>query len=143
VAFLLDTNVVSEPMRPRPEPRVLGWLTEQLPADLYLAATTIGELVRGARRVPDGGRRRRLEDWVETELAMQFAGRILPFDYGAARIWGTLMGDGDRAGRTPPPADAQIAAIALQGRLTLVTRNTKHLAPLGVEVLNPWPNEGA
>lgn len=136
--FLLDTNVVSEIVRARPEPRVLDWLSGQQPADLFLAALTIGELMRGARKVSDMPRRRRFERWIERDLARQFDGRIIAFDAAAASIWGRLMGDGDRRGRTPSAADAQIAAIALQHELTLVTRNVKDFKEVGVELLNPW-----
>ncbi|MEQ8346356.1 MAG: PIN domain-containing protein [Sneathiellaceae bacterium] len=97
--FLLDTNVISETVRPSPDPHVLAWLESQTPRDLYLAAMTIGELVRGARRLADGPQRDRLQTWIERDLTAQFEGRIVPFDDAAARLWGALMGDGDRRGR--------------------------------------------
>ncbi len=139
--FLLDTNVVSETVRPRPEARVLTWLKVQTPAELFLAAQTIGELVRGARKVKDEARRRHFEEWVERDLAEQFEGRVLSFEAAAAVLWGRLMGDGDRTGRPPPAADAQIAAIALHHDLTLVTRNTKDFERLGVKLINPWEDD--
>ncbi len=108
------------------------------PSDLFLAAQTIGELVRGARKVREHERRERFERWIEQDLARQFEGRVLPFDSGAAAIWGRLMGDGDRAGRRPSAADAQIAAVAIQHELILVTRNVRDFARFDVQLLNPW-----
>ena len=141
MAFLLDTNVVSETIKPKPEPRVVDWLETQMPADLFLAAQTIGELVRGARKVKEDARRERFESWIEQDLAQQFEGRVLPFDGPTAALWGRLMGDGDRAGRTPAAADAQIAAVAIHHQLTLITRNVKDFEHFDLKLLNPWQSE--
>ena len=140
MAFLLDTNVISETVRPRPDRTVLHWIEAQTPSDLFLAAQTIGELVRGARKVREQARRERFERWIEQALARQFDGRILPFDASAAAVWGRLMGDGDRAGRRPSAADAQIAAAAIQHDLTLVTRNVKDFRSFDIQLLDPWQN---
>lgn len=136
--FLLDTNVVSETVRAKPEPRVLAWLERQSPADLFLAAQTIGELMRGAVKVREKARQERFTKWIEDDLCQQFENRILPFDDAAAKIWGRLMGGGDRNGQTPPAADAQIAAVAIARKLVLVTRNTKDFEQFELDVLNPW-----
>ena len=138
MAFLLDTNVVSETIRPRPEKTVLDWIEAQTPSDLYLAAQTIGELVRGARKVKEQARRERYERWIEQDLARQFDGRVLPFDGRTAAVWGRLMGDGDRAGRPPAAADAQIAAVAIHHELILVTRNVKDFVSFEIQLLDPW-----
>ena len=138
MAFLLDTNVVSETVRPRPRQTVLDWMESRRPSDLFLAAQTIGELVRGARKVREHERRERFERWIEQDLARQFEGRVLPFDGGTAAIWGRLMGDGDRAGRRPSAADAQIASVAIQHELILVTRNVRDFVRFDVRLLNPW-----
>ena len=138
MAFLLDTNVVSETVRPRPRQPVLDWIEAQNPPDLFLAAQTIGELVRGARKVREQERRERFERWIEQDLARQFDGRVLPFDGRTAVIWGRVMGDGDRAGRRPAAADAQIAAVAIQHGLILVTRNVRDFGQFDVQLLNPW-----
>ena len=138
MAFLLDTNVVSETIKPKPEPRVIDWLETRMPADIFLATQTIGELVRGARKVKENTRRERFERWIERDLAQQFEGRVLPFDGPTAALWGRLMGDGDRAGRTPATADAQIAAVAIHHRLTLITLNVKDFEHFNLKLLNPW-----
>ena len=138
MAFLLDTNVISEIVRPKPAQHVLEWIETQTPSDLFLASQTIGELVRGARKVKDRARRERFESWIMKDLTLQFEDRILPFDNDAARIWGKLMGDGDRAGRTPSAADAQIAAVVIHRGLTLVTRNVRDCEHVDLRLLNPW-----
>ncbi|MBF9052592.1 PIN domain-containing protein [Roseobacter sp. HKCCD9010] len=142
MAFLLDTNIVSETVRPKPERRVLAWIEERSPAELFLASMTIGELMCGARRIKDEPRRTTYERWIENDLSEQFEGRILPFDDKAARTWGRLMGDGDRKGLTPAAADAQIAAIAINHRLILVTRNVRDFQNFDLEIINPWDREG-
>lgn len=138
MAFLLDTNVISEIVRPKPAQHVLEWIETQTPSDLFLASQTIGELVRGARKVKERARRERFESWIMKDLTLQFEDRILPFDSAAARIWGKLMGDGDRAGRTPSAAYAQIAAVVIHRGLTLVTRNVRDFEHFDLRLLNPW-----
>ena len=138
MAFLIDTNVISETLGPRPAPRVGDWIGGQMANDLFLSSISLGELVRGARRIKDGAKRERFEHWINGDLAAQFRGRILPFDRRAAVIWGEIMGDGDRTGRPRPMADAQIAAVAQRHDLTLVTRNTGDFAGMGVALFNPW-----
>ena len=138
MAFLLDTKFVSETIRPRPDKTVLDWMEAQVPTDLFIAAQTMGELVRGARKVREQARRERFEKWIEQDLARQFDGRVLSFDGRTAAVWGRLMGDGDRAGRTPAAADAQIAAVAIQHELILVTRNVKDFVNFDIQFLDPW-----
>ena len=138
MAYLIDTNVISETLKPDPEARVIGWLRDRKPHDLFLASMSLGELVRGARRVKDAGRGERFRRWIEHDLAIQFEGRILPLDQEAAVIWGEIMGDGDRIGRPKPMADAQIAAVARRHNLTLVTRNTGDFTGMNVPILDPW-----
>ena len=136
--FLLDTNIVSETVKVKPEPRVLEWLERQSPSALFLASQTIGELVRGAFKVKEKARRERFIKWIEDDLSQQFENRILAFDHAAARIWGQLMGDGDLKGQTPSAADTQIAAVAIDRELILVTRNVKDFERFDLDVLNPW-----
>lgn len=138
MAFLLDTNVISETVRKKPESRVLGWLEKQSPAELFLSAMTIGELMRGAHKVKDKARRDKFTNWIEDDLGRQFEDRILPFGESAARIWGEWMGNGDRAGKTPSAFDAQIAAIAIDRGLVLVTRNVSDFDGFELEILDPW-----
>jgi toxin FitB len=136
--FLLDTNVVSEIKRPKPAPRVTQWLVEQRKDDLFLAAVSLGELVRGVERLPVGSRRQTLERWITHEIMQDYKGRILAFDKGAAETWGRILGAGDRVGRALPVLDAQIAATAISRSLILATRNIEDYAAMGVKVFDPW-----
>ena len=136
--YLIDTNVVSETLKPRPERRVVDWISRQMANDLFLASISLGELVRGVRRMRDRARRERFQRWIDYDLAAQFQGRVLPFDRETAVIWGEIMGDGDRVGRPKPMADAQIAAVARRHGLTLVTRNMRDFVGMEVVLLDPW-----
>ena len=136
--FLLDTNIISETVRPRPDSGVITWMERQPPEELFLSAMTIGELMRGACKVKEKARREKLTTWIEDDLSQQFEGRLLPFNDTSGKIWGQLMGNGDRAGKTPSAFDAQIAAIAIDRGLVLVTRNVSDFDRFELEILNPW-----
>ncbi len=123
--FLLDTNVPSELVRPRPEPNVKTWVSTQKLDTLFISAVSFGELRKGiVLRVP-GKRRTELEIWVETDLSMLFSGRTLPVTRAIAERWGTLDAERQIAGRPLNIADGIIAATALEYGLMLVTRNIK------------------
>ena len=140
--FLLDTNVISEPLRPQPSIAVMRWLEAQDPGSLFLSAVTLGELVAGIRRLASSSRRRALEQWLMDVVAPQFQDRILAFDSDAAWRWGAFVADSEAAGRPRPAVDLQIAAIAAHHDLVLVTRNATDFEGLGVDVLNPWSGRG-
>ena len=107
--------------------------------DLFLPALVLGEFVRGVHRLPDADpRRSRYETWIERDVVRQFQDRILAFDAGAARIWGEIVGSGDRTGAPKSPADSHIAAVVRRYGLVLATRNKRHFQGMGVEIVNPW-----
>lgn len=136
--MLLDTNVVSELMRPVPHATVLAWLNNQ-PADtLWLNSVVVSELLYGVARLPDGKRRAQLALAVQAMLAEDFSGRVLPFDLEAAVVYADLVAMRDRQGQPMDVADAQIAAICLAHGATLATRNTKHFEGVGLTLMNPW-----
>ncbi len=136
--YLLDTNVPSEFSRDRPEPRVAAWLKAQPPTTLYLSAVTIGEIRKGLVVLPQGRRRIVLEAWFQTDLLVWFRNRILPVTDSIADRWGVLEGQCQLKGTPLNTADGMIAATALEHDLTLVTRNVKDFAGVGVVLLNPW-----
>lgn len=136
--YLLDTNVVSEVVRPRPDARVLAWLSASVAAALHVSVVTLGELEFGFELMADGARRTQLARWVRVALPEQFSGRTLPIDVDVARAWGRLRADGRVRGRPLPVADGLIVATALVHRLTLVTRNVSDCAGRGVPTLDPW-----
>ncbi len=135
--FLLDTNIISELVRPKPEPRVKAWVAATDEDLLYLSVLTLGEIRKGIASLKDASRRVRLETWLDSDLVLRFAGRILPVDQTVADRWGRLAA---QAGpKSPLPViDGLLAATALHHNLTLVTRNTKDVARTGVPLFNPW-----
>lgn len=135
--FLLDTNVISELVRPRPEPRVKAWVAATDENLLYLSVLTLGEIRRGIASLKEASRRVALEAWLDSDLALRFAGRILPIDQGVADRWGRLAA---QAGpRAPLPViDGLLAATALHHNLALVTRNISDVKATGVPLFNPW-----
>lgn len=135
--MLLDTCVVSEIARPRPDRGVLSWL-ETTPEDhLHLSVLTLGEIAKGCSLLPIGARRKRLETWLH-DLQADFADRLLGIDVDCARTWGRISAEATRRGRTVGVVDGLIAATALRHGLTVVTRNVNDFALTGAPLLNPF-----
>ncbi len=136
--FLLDTNCVSELIRPHPDRRVMEWADSTNESSLYLSVLTLGEIRKGIAALPQGKRRTKLETWLEIDLKARFHGRILPVDADVADRWGLLTAEAKRKGRPLPVIDGLLAATALHHNLTVVSRNVSDLAATRVPVLNPW-----
>ena len=136
--FLLDTMVVSEPARPKPDPGVLAWLESQDAWDLAVSVLTLGEIQRGAERMADGRRKTELLEWLATALPGQFGERILPVDLPVALEWGTLTSESERMGRPLHVVDGLLLATARVNGLTLVTRNVSDFDLRGVPIQNPY-----
>jgi predicted nucleic acid-binding protein len=136
--FLLDTNVISELISPKPEPRVLEWMEAADEAMLYLSVLTLGEIRKGAAARPQDKRRTRLETWLEVELPARFGRRILPIDAAIADRWGLLTAEAKRKSKVLPVIDGLLAATALHYNLTVVSRNSSDFTTTPVQVLNPW-----
>lgn len=135
---LLDTCVISELAKPRPDPNVLRWIEQQDESRLYLSVLTLGELHKGIAKLDTGIRRRKLEQWVDTDLQARFARRILPLDGAILKVWGNLTGKAEKRGRTGPVIDSLLVATALVHQMILVTRNTQHAEGLGATLFDPW-----
>ncbi len=136
--FLLDTNIISELIKPRPDLRVVAWIESTDENSLYLSVLTLGEIRKGITSVSDATRRAALESWLDNDLASRFSRRILPIDSAVANRWGRICGS--PAAKKSPIAviDALLAATALHYDLTLATRDTSHAEVSGVPVINPW-----
>lgn len=136
--FLLDTNVISELVRPRPDPRVARWLDSADEELLFLSVLTLGEIRKGITTLTDPARKARLEVWLHGNLLPRFESRILPIDQAIAERWGQITGLLAAQGSPLPVIDGLVAATALDHNLTLVTRNTRDVALTGVGVFDPW-----
>lgn len=138
MTFLLDTNVVSEWVRPRPESRVVAWLADVDEDRVYISVVTLGELRYGVERLPFSTRKQRLDDWVRHELPLRFEGRVLTVDARVADAWGMIVARREKAGKRIGAMDALIAATAEAHELTLVTRNTADFASAVTTLFDPW-----
>lgn len=138
--FLLDTNVLSEFIRPdnKPDHRVKHWFEAADPDSLYASVMTFGEIKRGIEKLSLGKRRSQLEAWLAKDLHEWFENRLLSIDEAIANRWGILSAAAQRAGRPIAVIDGLLCATALENILTVVTRNTTDFMHAGVPVLNPW-----
>ena len=135
--ILLDTNVISEAMKPAPDDTVRAWLDEQAAETLYLSSVTIAELLFGIGALPAGKRKDRLTEALDGVMEL-FADRVLPFDVAAARHYADLAVKARAAGKGFPTPDGYIAAIAASRGFTVATRDTSAFDAAGVAVINPW-----
>jgi len=136
--ILLDTNVVSEPMRAEPSLAVVEWLDGQAVETLYLAAVSYAELLVGVEVLPAGKRRRGIGEALGELISKLFGPRILPFDHKAARAYANLIARARAAGHVISVADGQIAAIAAANGFIVATRDTAPFIAAGMPVIDPW-----
>jgi predicted nucleic acid-binding protein len=139
--IVLDTKVVSEPMKPDGDRRVEAWLDEQLAETLYITSISLSELLLGVELLPDGKRKKELGVALRDLLETLFGNRVLPFDLQAAITYATRISKARAAGRAISMADGQIAAIAAAHGFTVATRDTTPFVAAGVPVVNPWGPE--
>jgi hypothetical protein len=137
VSFLLDTNAVSEWVKPRPDSGLMAWMEQADEDRVFISVVTLAELRYGTERLPAGKRRQRLERWLQEELPLRFEGRIIPVNVEIADAWGRTIARSEAAGRPMGVIDAFLSATAELNHLTLVTRNTSDF-PLLKTILNPW-----
>ena len=136
--ILLDTHIVSEPLRPAPDTRVIAWIDAQPLETLFLSAITVAELRAGVALLPAGKRRTGLQQNLEKRLLPLFAGRVLPFDLACTQAYAALLAKSRCAGLAIATADGYIAAIAAANAFTVATRDTGPFEAAGVAVINPW-----
>ena len=139
--LVLDTNVLSEMMRPEPEACVLEWMATRPADSLFTTTITEAELRYGMALLPTGRRREKLTNALASMLDQDFAQRILPFDRSAAKVYADIVSERRRAGRPITQFDAQIAAIARSRNAAVATRNDKDFATCGIDVINPWTGQ--
>lgn len=136
--IIVDTNVVSEPLKPEPSHVVLDWLDQQSPETLFLTTVCLAELLAGVEALPAGRRRTKLHRALTDQMLPLFEGRILAFDKKAAEVFGRVCVDAQVAGNPISFADAAIAAIATAHGFMLATRNERDFRGTGVVLINPW-----
>ncbi len=136
--IVLDTNAVSEALKPKPSEIVLGWLAAQAPREVFITAITQAELLCGIESLPAGKRRANLSAEVERMFVEDFPGRILPFDEAGARMYAKIVRQREAVGRPISELDAMVAAIARSQNAAVATRNTRDFEGCGVRVINPW-----
>lgn len=136
--IILDTNVLSECLRPEPDPRVLAWLSAQSRASLYTTTIVESEILYGVCLLPDGARKSALTTAVRAIFDHDFFGRVLSFDRGAASAYAELASSRKSVGRPISQFDAMIAAVAYSAGAVLATRNCKDFEGCKIDMLNPW-----
>lgn len=136
--IILDTNVISEPLRPAAAPAVRKWLNDQNPDTLYTTSINLAELLAGVATLPPGKRRNELDLRVRATLKRIFATRVLDFDTDAAESYALIAEESKKKGLVPPHDDALIAAIARVHGFAVATRNVSNFAGTGIDLINPW-----
>ncbi|PKO15834.1 MAG: VapC toxin family PIN domain ribonuclease [Chloroflexi bacterium HGW-Chloroflexi-10] len=136
--YLLDTCVLSEFTRRKPEEKILQWVASIDEERLFLSAVTIGEIQRGIERLPDSNRKTELQVWWNNGLLDRFHDRVLPLDAQTMLLWGSLTARMENNGQPMSVMDALIAATAFQHNLIVVTRNQSDFLLCGVQLINPW-----
>lgn len=139
--IVLDTNVVSEAMKPEPAPAVRDWMDAQSAETLYITSVTVAELLFGVGVLPDGRRKQKLATTLDGMLHL-FEGRILPFDTDAARRYSDLAVAARNAGKGFPTPDGYIAAIAVAHGFTVASRDASAFEAAGIDVIDPWNAQG-
>jgi predicted nucleic acid-binding protein len=141
--IIVDTNVISEALKPVREPAVIAWLDAQVVETLYLTSPGLSELALGTESLPDGKRKEALRNDLDNLLRTFFGVRILPFDKESALIYGKLIAVARKAGRAISVTDGQIGAIASLHKFSVATRDTSPFTALSVHTINPWSQSPA
>jgi len=136
--YLLDTCVVSEMIKNKPDKNVLEWVRAQDESKLYLSVLTIAEIQKGIEKTSDNSRKKRLKLWLEDDLKKRFEGRIIPIDLNVATKWGEMQGATELNGKPMPVIDGLIAICGLVSNCIVVTRNTSDMQNSSAVLLNPW-----
>ena len=136
--YLLDTCVISELVKKEPHPSVIRWMDTGDESKMYLSVLTLGEIIKGINKLPNGDRREKLQSWVTNDLVQRFGSRLLEIDAEISMAWGTMLGEAERLGEKLPVVDSLIVASANVHDLIVVTRNVKDMERCRTKVFNPW-----
>jgi toxin FitB len=136
--YILDTNVISELIAKQPNAQVIDWIDRLDPRTVYLTVITVGEIRKGIEKLPPSPRKATISTWLETDLLLRFQGKILAITTDVMLVWGELTGRLEAEGTPMAAIDSLIAAIALHGQYTLVTRNESDFQYANISLINPW-----
>lgn len=137
--YLIDTCVISELVKTKPDLRVLQWVRLQDEESLFLSVITIGEIQKGISKLPDSrNKKQQLQNWLKNELQVRFKDRVIEITIGIAHVWGQVLGACEKKGATLPAIDSLIASQGIFHKMTVVTRNISDMEPSGVQLFNPW-----
>ena len=139
--YLLDTCIISELIKNKPDKNVVLWLTKIEEQNLFLSTLTFGEIYKGIEKVSDVSKKNKLYQWVENDLKERFKNRILPITTKVAIMWGKIQGKAELEGKVVPAIDSLIAATGLANNLIVVTRNISDMKQSDVVLLNPWETQ--
>lgn len=138
MSFLLDTCVISELVKTKPNSNVTKWVKSCDEESLFLSTLTIGEIQKGIYKLPDSRKKKALQTWLTDDLIKRFDHRILSIDLKVALKWGEIQALAEKSGNKLPTIDGLIASMGIVYDLTIITRNTQDMKPSGVKVYNPW-----
>ena len=136
--YLLDTCVISELVKIKPNKKVVDWITQNNEGNFYVSSLTFGEIHKGIEKLPKAIRKNTLHQWVEHDLKERCRNRILSIDLNVAMVWGKIQAKTELDGKPMPAIDGLIAATGMAHDLTVVTRNIADMEQSGVTLLNPW-----
>lgn len=136
--YLLDTCLLSELRKPKPDAGVVAWASDIDETRLFVSVLSLGEIQKGVAKLENSRRKNAFQNWLEQDLRVRFEGRILPLDLDMALEWGLVSAANQNRGRPAPVVDALLAVTAMARNLTLVTRNDKDFSGFPLKVLNPW-----
>jgi len=136
--YLMDTCVISELIKKKPNKNVISWASSKSEENLYLSVLTIGEIQKGISKLAESKKKDELQSWITIDLRDRFSGRILDVDLEIAKKWGELQGNAEKQGQVLPAIDALIVATAICHGLTVVTRNIEDMQQSGARLYNPW-----
>jgi len=142
VKYLLDTCVISEVLKKRPNEKVISWLRNHDESSMYLSVLTFGEIQKGIEKSPNEDRKKKLILWLEDDLKKRFQDRVIPLDLNVSLNWGTLQGKAKKIGKPMPAIDGLIAVSGYTHNCIIVTRNTSDMEQSNAELLNPWKTNG-
>lgn len=139
--YLLDTCILSELVKKKPDQRVIKWISGIEESKLFVSALTIGEIHKGIEKMPKSERRKMLLQWVDEDLQERFRRRIIPFDLQTAAVWGKMQARAEMSGKTMPIIDGMIAATAITHNLAVATRNISDMEAGKAMLINPWDED--